>query len=98
MHIAPGCGAEDFELGQKLDLQNIIPVDEDGVFYNNFGFLSGLEAMSVADLIFEELTSVKCILHININIYPICWRCKDSLPFRLTKEWYIKADKSDKTY
>ena len=24
--------------------------------------------------------------------YPICWRCKKPLIFRLTKEWYIKAD------
>lgn len=94
VHIAPGCGAEDFELGQKLNLPNIIPVDEDGVFYKNFGFLSGLETVEVAEMIFEELKkrNKMYFTHKYKHRYPICWRCKDPLIFRLTKEWYIKAD------
>ena len=40
VHIAPGCGAEDFELGQKLGLENVCPIDDGGIFYDNFGLLS----------------------------------------------------------
>ncbi len=33
VHIAPGCGAEDFELGKREGLATIVPVDESGAFY-----------------------------------------------------------------
>lgn len=94
VHIAPGCGAEDFELGEKLNLPKVCPVDESGIFYNNFGFLAGKEAAEVADLVFDELKNRNKLYytHKYKHRYPICWRCKKPLIFRLTKEWYIKAD------
>ena len=94
VHIAPGCGIEDFELGQKLGLPNVCPVDENGDFYSNFGFLSGLNANDVTDLVFDELKKRGKLYytHKYKHRYPICWRCKEPLIFRLTKEWYIKAD------
>ena len=94
VHIAPGCGAEDFELGQKLGLPNVCPVDENGIFYDNFGFLAGKDTTEVADIVFEELEKRGKLYytHKYKHRYPICWRCKKPLIFRLTKEWYIKAD------
>lgn len=94
VHIAPGCGAEDFELGQKLGLPNVIPVDESGIFFDDFGFLAGKNTTEVADLVFEELKKRGKLYytHKHMHRYPICWRCKNPLIFRLTKEWYIKAD------
>ena len=35
VHIAPGCGAEDFELGQNRGVKNVIPVDENGIFFQD---------------------------------------------------------------
>ena len=32
VHIAPGCGAEDFEIGRREELPVLVPVDEAGVF------------------------------------------------------------------
>lgn len=94
VHIAPGCGAEDSELGEKLNLPKVCPVDENGIFYSNFGFLAGKEASEVADLVFDELKKRDKLYytHKYKHRYPICWRCKKPLIFRLTKEWYIKAD------
>jgi isoleucyl-tRNA synthetase len=94
VHIAPGCGAEDFELGQKLGLPNVCPVDESGIFYSNFGFFAGRDANDVAELVFEELKRRGKLYytHKYKHRYPICWRCKKPLIFRLTKEWYIRAD------
>ena len=55
VHIAPGCGQEDFELGEKLGLEKVCPVDENGVFYSDFGFLAGKKTTEVVDLVFDEL-------------------------------------------
>lgn len=94
VHIAPGCGAEDFELGQRLSLPNVCPVDESGIFYSNFGFFAGKDAGEVSDLVFDQLKARGKLYytHKYKHRYPICWRCKKPLIFRLTKEWYIKAD------
>ena len=94
VHIAPGCGAEDFELGQRLSLPNVCPVDESGIFYSNFGFFAGKDAGEVSDLVFDQLKARGKLYytHKYKHRYPVCWRCKKPLIFRLTKEWYIKAD------
>lgn len=49
VHIAPGCGAEDFELGRTLGLAEICPIDEAGKFYDNYDFLSGITAAEAAE-------------------------------------------------
>lgn len=94
VHIAPGCGVEDFELGNSLGLKIISPVDENGVFYDDFDFLAGRNANDVAPLVFEKLKADDKLYytHKYSHRYPICWRCKKPLIFRLTKEWYIKTD------
>ncbi len=48
VHIAPGCGAEDFHLGKEFGLPVVAPIDENGVFIENFGAFSGMSAFDVA--------------------------------------------------
>lgn len=94
VHIAPGCGAEDFDLGQSIGLKNIMPIDEAGNFYDGFGFLSGKNANEVADLVFEELEARNKLYytHKYKHRYPHCWRCKNPVLYRLVKNWVIKMD------
>lgn len=94
VHIAPGCGAEDFELGESLGLDKIIPIDESGYIYDGFGFLSGKNAKEVQDLVFEELEKRNKLFftHDYKHAYPYCWRCKEDIMFRLVKEWAIDVE------
>jgi isoleucyl-tRNA synthetase len=94
VHIAPGCGAEDFALGESIGLPKIIPVDEYGIFYNGFSFLSGLDAQECRQLVFDELKSRGKLFytHKYKHSYPVCWRCKKEIIFRLGKEWAISVD------
>ena len=94
VHIAPGCGAEDFELGRALGLAEICPIDESGRFYDNYDFLSGLSASDAAGPVFETLKALGKLYktHEYTHMYPVCWRCKSQVLFRLVEEWYIKTD------
>ncbi len=94
VHIAPGCGAEDFALGESIGLPKIIPVDEYGIFYNGFSFLSGLDAQECRQLVFDELKKRNKLFytHKYKHSYPVCWRCKKEIIFRLGKEWAIAVD------
>ena len=51
VHIATGCGGEDFELGKLHDLPVLTPVDEAGRFYDDYGWLHGLSTADAADQI-----------------------------------------------
>ena len=91
VHIAPGCGAEDFQLGKGLDLPVIAPLDESGIVLEGFGSLSGRDVRDVADPIIEHLKAEGRFYRLETihHRYPHCWRCGTPLVFRLVDEWYI---------
>ncbi|MSQ96572.1 MAG: isoleucine--tRNA ligase [Gemmataceae bacterium] len=93
VHIAPGCGKEDFVLGKEQGLVPIAPLDDSGVFLDGFGELTGKSANDPAttDWILDNLTKKNRLLAVEKypHSYPHCWRCKTELLFRLVDEWFI---------
>ena len=91
VHIAPGCGAEDFQLGKALGLPVVAPLDESGIVLDGFGALSGRDVRDVADPIVEHLKAEGRFYRLETihHRYPHCWRCGTPLVFRLVDEWYI---------
>ena len=94
VHIAPGCGAEDFELGLKENLPQICPINEQGIMLDNTGFLANKKTTDVVDLVVERLDKDKKLVyaHKYKHSYPYCWRCKTDLVYKLISTWYIKMD------
>jgi isoleucyl-tRNA synthetase len=91
VHIAPGCGAEDFQLGAAIGLPVIGPIDEDGRYQPGFDWLSGREAPAVAEAVVDDLERRGFFYHLEpyTHRYPHCWRCGTPLLFRLVDEWFI---------
>jgi isoleucyl-tRNA synthetase len=91
VHIAPGCGAEDFQLGKSLGLPVVAPLDEAGIFIGGFGSLSGRDVRDVAEPIVEHLKREGRFYRLETinHRYPHCWRCGTPLVFRLVDEWFI---------
>jgi isoleucyl-tRNA synthetase len=94
VHIAPGCGAEDFELGREYGLPAIAPLDEEGDFVTGFGPLSGSHVSDSAKVIFDLLRDQGLLHRVEpyTHRYPVCWRCSTELVFRLVDEWFISMD------
>jgi isoleucyl-tRNA synthetase len=91
VHIAPGCGAEDYQLGKALGLPVIGPIDESGHYLDGFGWLSGRDAPGVAEPVVDDLERRGLFYHLEpyTHRYPHCWRCNTPLLFRLVDEWFI---------
>jgi isoleucyl-tRNA synthetase len=91
VHIAPGCGKEDLELGEDYGLPAIAPLDEFGVFKDDFGKFSGVHVYDSADLVIEDLKKKELLFKVEdyTHRYPVCWRCGSELVFRLVDEWFI---------
>ena len=94
VHIAPGCGAEDFHLGKEYGLPIVAPLDDEGTFVPGFGRFSGMNVAEVAEPIFADLRAKGLLCHVAdyTHRYPTCWRCRTELVFRLVDEWFISMD------
>ena len=94
VHIAPGCGAEDFELGRVHGLAVLAPINESGRMLAAYGELAGLATDEVEVPVIEALRA-RGLLAGDGRIrhrYPICWRCSTPLVFRIVDDWFISAD------
>jgi isoleucyl-tRNA synthetase len=93
VHIAPGCGGEDFELAKVHDLAVLTPVDESGRFYPEYGWLHGLPTSEAADQIVGDLEERGLIVETGTieHSYPYCWRCNTPLIFRISDDWFISV-------
>ncbi len=93
VHIAPGCGAEDFDLGRKFDLDIICPIDDEGKFLAGFGELSHLYTNEVLPVVLarmEEENLLYKVAPVKHN-YPYCWRCQTEVVFKVVDEWHIST-------
>ncbi|MEM2111964.1 MAG: class I tRNA ligase family protein [Candidatus Bathyarchaeia archaeon] len=99
VHIAPGCGKEDLELGKLYGLPAVAPLNEFGVFVNGFGKFTGVHVYDSAPLVIEDLKEKGLLIKVEdyVHRYPVCWRCESELVFRLVDEWFISmGEKLDK--
>ena len=97
VHIAPGHGQEDYEVGQRYGLEVMAPVDAAGRFTSEAGDLSGEFVFEADPKIVQKLRERRALLKEEklAHSYPHCWRCKKPVIFRATEQWFISMEKSD---
>ena len=100
VHVAPGAGEEDFKIGQREKLSVIDVIDESAVYLNGMDNLSGQNAKTKPEIIFDYLKAHKNGEFLfktekYTHRYPTCWRCKTELVWRVVDEWYISMDRKD---
>jgi isoleucyl-tRNA synthetase len=97
VHIAPGHGEEDYELGLKYDLGILAPVDSKGNFTKEVPELEGLNVFKANEKILEKMREEGTLLYSEeiSHDYPHCWRCKKPLIFRATEQWFLRVDARD---
>ncbi|MBR9680672.1 MAG: isoleucine--tRNA ligase [Candidatus Altiarchaeota archaeon] len=94
VHAAPGHGPEDFELSKVYGFEALSPVNEAGCFTNEVEAFSGKKVRAsnfkIADYLKTKgfLLGVQKIKH----RYPVCWRCKTPLIFRMTEQWLLEIE------
>ncbi|RMH54121.1 MAG: isoleucine--tRNA ligase [Candidatus Hydrogenedentota bacterium] len=96
VHIAPGHGQEDYEVGLKYDLPILSPVDEKGCFTREAGVFPGTNVFEANEMVIELLREKGALLAVNEiqHQYPHCWRCKGPIIFRATAQWFLSVDRA----
>ena len=90
VHTAPGHGTDDFIVGQKYGLKAYNPVDEKGYFDESVGRYAGMRYDKAGAEIEKDLVKANALLGKKkiVHSYPHCWRCKNPIIFRATKQWF----------
>ncbi|MBL7130700.1 MAG: isoleucine--tRNA ligase [Candidatus Omnitrophica bacterium] len=97
VHIAPGHGQEDYKIGLEYKLPTIMPVNEKGCFDKQIEDFCGQHVFKANEEIIARLKDLGSLLY-NAKIthsYPHCWRCKNPIIFRATKQWFLSVDKDN---
>ena len=97
VHIAPGHGQEDYEVGMRYGLPVMAPVDPEGKFTAEAGDLQGESVFKADARIIQKLIDAGALLKEDklTHSYPHCWRCKKPVIFRATEQWFISMEKTD---
>jgi len=96
VHIAPGHGQEDYQIGLKYELPVLALVDVKGKFTKEVPQFSGMDVFSSNKLIIEKMQNSSHLLFSEeiVHTYPHCWRCKKPLIFRATEQWFLDVDRN----
>ena len=97
VHIAPGHGAEDFELGQAHRIEVPDTVDENGLFFDHVPLFAGIHIFKADDPVCDALQGAGGLLGRGkiTHSYPHSWRSKAPLIFRNTPQWFISMSTND---
>ncbi|HOE26194.1 MAG: isoleucine--tRNA ligase [Candidatus Aureabacteria bacterium] len=97
VHIAPGHGDEDYQIGLKYGLEIFAPVDGRGAFTKAAGRFAGMRVEEANRPIVDELRGSGALLLSReiAHSYPHCWRCRRPVIFRATEQWFIGVDRRD---
>ncbi|HYE93249.1 MAG TPA: isoleucine--tRNA ligase [Terriglobales bacterium] len=95
VHIAPGHGEEDYDLGKSLGLRIYNPVDDNGRFIAEVEHFAGLTVWEANPKIIAFLRARGALVAELAfdHTYPHCWRCKNPTLFLATEQWFISLDK-----
>ncbi|WNY27163.1 isoleucine--tRNA ligase [Methanolapillus ohkumae] len=95
VHIAPGHGMDDFNVGIKYGLPVFCPVGPAGAYTKEAGKYAGMNIRDANPIVIEDLKAKNLLLQsgrIN-HRYGHCWRCKTPIIFLATEQWFIDIEK-----
>jgi isoleucyl-tRNA synthetase len=94
VHIAPGHGQEDYQVGLAYGLDILSPVNDKGEFTSDFPAGEGVKVLEGNGIVLSLLKEKKALLSHTVikHSYPHCWRCKKPVIFRATKQWFLNIE------
>ncbi|NKB70683.1 MAG: isoleucine--tRNA ligase [Candidatus Latescibacteria bacterium] len=95
VHIAPGFGEDDYQLGQRHGLPVVCPIDEDCAFTGEVPDYRGQFVKEADRAIIRRLRQEGRLYSEStlVHSYPFCWRCDTPLIYRTISTWFVAVEK-----
>jgi isoleucyl-tRNA synthetase len=96
VHIAPGFGEDDTQLGKKYSLSMGESVDDTGTMDPKITVAQGKYFKAADKYVLEDLVNRGLILKSTkiTHSYPHCWRCGTALLYKSQIAWYINIQEA----
>jgi valyl-tRNA synthetase len=94
LKITPAHAVEDFEIGQKNNLESILVIDKKGILTKCCGQFSGMERFAARSAVVSELRKRKLLEKtekIKHNV-GFCYRCSEAIEPRISTQWFVKME------
>ncbi len=94
VHVAPGFGEDDYQLGLQESIPVVCPVDQDCCFTAEVPDYQGQFVKEVDTPILRrlreggQLFAESTLMH----SYPFCWRCDSPLIYRAISTWFVRVE------
>ncbi|MCA3381806.1 MAG: isoleucine--tRNA ligase, partial [Roseomonas sp.] len=94
VHIAPGHGEDDFNLGRAHNLPIPETVNDDGTFTHHAPGFEGLHVFKAHTAVYAAMEAAGTLAATGklSHSYPHSWRSKKPVIFRATPQWFIAMD------
>jgi isoleucyl-tRNA synthetase len=94
VHIAPGHGEDDFNLGRAHNLPIPETVNDDGTFTHHAPGFEGLHVFKAHTAVYAAMEAAGTLAATGklTHSYPHSWRSKKPVIFRATPQWFIAMD------
>ena len=94
VHIAPGFGEDDYQLGRVEGLPVVCPLDADCCFTGEVPEFEGVFVKETDTPIIRRLRASGRLFSEGTieHSYPFCWRCDSPLIYRAVSTWFVKIE------
>lgn len=92
--VTPAHDTNDYEVGNRHNLEFITIFDEKGILNEHCGEFKGLERLEARDEIIKKLESKGFVEKIEDyeNQVGYCYRCKNVVEPYISKQWFVKSE------
>ncbi len=95
VHIAPGFGEDDAQVGKEHGLPSVCPIDAECRFAAEIHDFEGKFVKDCDSDIIKKLKHDSKLVHRATyhHSYPHCWRCDSPLIYRSISTWFVNVEK-----
>lgn len=93
VHIAPGFGQDDYEIGQQYGLPVFQAIEANGIFKDYAAPYGGMFIKDADPVITKDLKIAGRLFKKEQyeHNYPFCWRCHSPLVYIARQSWYLRT-------
>lgn len=94
LKVTPAHDPNDFEIGQRHDLEQCIVMNFDGTMNEKAGKYQGMERYACRKAIVEELKELGKLAHVKEHNHNVgtCYRCSTVIEPMLSEQWFVKME------
>ncbi len=92
--ITPAHDPNDFEVGERHALEQIVVMHSDGTMNENAGKYAGLDRMVAREKILIDLEKIGALVKTNEHTHNVghCYRCNTVIEPMLSRQWFVKME------